>query len=39
VVYSWFHAPLERLMLELLRRAIEVGQQQDKRISNAKTFG
>lgn len=30
VFYSWFHAPLERLMGELLRRAIEVGQQQDK---------
>lgn len=30
VFYSWFHAPLERLMIELLRRAIEVGQQQDK---------
>jgi Transposase DDE domain len=28
--YSWFHAPLERLMNELLRRAIEVGQQQEK---------
>ena len=30
VFYSWFHAPLERLMSELLRRAIEVGQQQEK---------
>lgn len=28
--YSWFHAPLERLMSELLRRAIDVGQQQEK---------
>jgi putative transposase len=28
--YSWFHAPLERLMTELLRRAIGVGQQQEK---------
>jgi hypothetical protein len=30
VFYSWFHASLERLMIALLRRAIEVGQQQDK---------
>ena len=28
--YSWFHAPLERLITELLRRAIDVGQQQEK---------
>jgi hypothetical protein len=28
--YSWFHAPLEQLMAELLRRAIDAGQRQEK---------
>lgn len=28
--YAWFTAPLERLLAELLRRAIAVGQEQDK---------